>query len=109
MVFIKKATVAEMKTICAAWSMAEAAEAAVGPTVAGWSSATQLEQCLSRCSEAADAFWAAVGSGPDKHERATKARFVVVRVVAGAKSSDESGGASASAPSEIVLASYTSI
>jgi hypothetical protein len=39
-VFIKKATVAEMKTICAAWSMAEAAEAALGPTVAGRSSAT---------------------------------------------------------------------
>ena len=63
-VFIKKkVTVAE---ICAAWSMNAAATAAVGPTVDGWSSATQLEQFLSSSNDAADACWAAVGSYADK-------------------------------------------
>ena len=92
-IFFKKATVTE---ICSAWGFTEAAKAAVGPTGEGWSSATKVKQCLSDGSAAANAFWEAISTGPDKKDRVTQACFEVVRVLAGASSGGS--GAAASAP-----------
>ena len=74
-IFFKKVHVAE---ILSALGFTEEAKLAVGPTGEGWSSATKVEQCLSDGSAAANAFWAAIGPGPDKKDRVTAACFDVV-------------------------------
>ena len=94
-IFFKKATVSE---ICSAWGFTEAAKPAVGPTSEGWSSALMAERCLAEGSPAADAFWAAISTGPDKQDRVTEACFQVVRVLAGASSGGSGGTTASSAP-----------
>ena len=92
-IFLKKVHVAE---ILSALGLVDEAKAAVGPTGEGWSSAMKAEQCLADGSAAASAFWAAIGTGPDKNDRVTAACFDVVRVLAGGASGSGSGGAGAS-------------
>ena len=87
-----------MAEILSAWGYANEAKVAVGPTGSGWEMATMVEQFLSDDSAATKAFWAAIGSGPDKSDRVTAACFDVVRVLAGASSSGSGGTASAAAP-----------
>ena len=94
-IFFKKVHVAE---ILSAWGYANEAKVAVGPTGSGWEMATMVEQFLSDDSAATKAFWAAIGSGPDKSDRVTAACFDAVRVLAGASSSGSGGTASVPAP-----------
>ena len=94
-IFFKKVHVAE---ILSAWGYADEAKVAIGPTGSGWEMATMVEQFLSDDSAATKAFWAAIGSGPDKSDRVTAACFDAVRVLAGASSSGSGGIAGAPAP-----------
>ena len=93
--FIKKVTVQQ---ICSAWSLTDAAEAATKPAVESWPSAVRAEQCLTERSEAATAFWKALGSGTDKAAKVTEACFEVVRVLSGRQGGGD--GAGAPAPSQ---------
>ena len=65
-IFLKKVHVA---AILSAWGYANEAKVAVGPSGAGWEMATKAEQLISDDSTATKAFWAAIGSGPDKSDR----------------------------------------
>ena len=67
-VFFKNVHVAE---IISAFGLTEEAKVAVGPSFDGWAMATKAEQRLSDGSDAANAFWAAVGTGSDKNDRVT--------------------------------------
>lgn len=87
-VFFKKVHVAG---ILSAFGLTEEAKVAMGPSFDGWAMATKAEQRLSDGSDAANAFWAAVGTGSDKNERVTMECFGIVRVLAGASG----GGAGA--------------
>ena len=93
-IFLKKAHVAE---ILPALGFADEAKVAVGPTGDGWAMATKVEQYLSDGSAAANVFWEAIGTGPDKNGRVTAACFDVVRVLAGASGSGSGGTAGATA------------
>ena len=94
-IFLKKVHVAE---ILSALGFTDEAKVAVGPTGDGWAMPTKVEQYLSDGSAAANTFWAAIGTGPDKNDRVTAACFDVVRVLAGASGSGSGGTASATAP-----------
>ena len=80
-IFLKKAHMAE---ILSALSFADEAKVAVGPTGDGWAMATKVEQYLSDGSAAANTFWAAISTGPDKNDRVTEACFEVVQSCTGA-------------------------
>ena len=64
-IFFKKVHVAE---VLSAWGCTDGAKVAVGPTGDGWAMATKVEQHLSDGSAAANAFWAAIGTGWPRQE-----------------------------------------